>query len=94
MNVFITLTTIHFVRSIDTVTFKIALPREGNAASIAAPKLVFGARPETREYHYHCSRRVKDRLTGISASEQQATQAAIPISTLCVCVCVYIYIYI
>jgi hypothetical protein len=75
MTVFITLTTVQLVRSIDTVTFKITLPREGNAASIAAPKLVFCARPETREYHYHyhCSRRVKDSLTGVSASEQQAT---------------------
>ena len=75
MNVFISLTTVQFVRAIDTITFKITLPREGNTASIAAPKLVFCTRPETREYHYHyhCSRRVKDRLTGVNASEQQAT---------------------
>ena len=48
MNVFIALTTVQFVRPIDTVTFKITFPREGNAASIAASKLVLRARPETR----------------------------------------------
>jgi hypothetical protein len=45
--VFIRLTTVDFIRPVGTVTFKVTLPCEGDAASIAAPKLVFCAGSET-----------------------------------------------
>jgi hypothetical protein len=41
------LTTVEFIRPIVTVTFKVALPREGDAAAITAPKFVLCARSET-----------------------------------------------